>query len=146
MLIATRLSYAHPITSENLIESADIAVVAGETVALVGPNQRASIARALGCRADVLLLYEPTNNLDIEAMEALESTLRAFEGVVLFAAHDKRFVENIATEVIEFSYLATFFLTLTWSFSILTLSIRLPSVSVMVNLYPSPSTDSPAFG
>jgi pleuromutilin/lincosamide/streptogramin A transport system ATP-binding/permease protein len=46
---------------------------------------------------------EPSNFLDIDALEALESLLIDYEGTILFVSHDRRFIENIATKIIEIS-------------------------------------------
>jgi ABC-type multidrug transport system ATPase subunit len=49
----------------------------------------------------VLVLDEPTNHLDIESIGALVEGLRAYEGTVLFVSHDRWFVSQLATRVIE---------------------------------------------
>jgi ABC-type multidrug transport system ATPase subunit len=63
-------------------------------------------ARLLFCRLmveqpNVLILDEPTNHLDIEATEALSLALKQFEGTVLFVSHDRWFVSELATRVVE---------------------------------------------
>jgi ATPase subunit of ABC transporter with duplicated ATPase domains len=50
---------------------------------------------------NVLLLDEPTNHLDVEAIRALVSALRSYEGTLLFVSHDRWFVSQLATRVIE---------------------------------------------
>jgi ATP-binding cassette subfamily F protein uup len=50
---------------------------------------------------DVLLLDEPTNHLDVAAIEWLEQMLLSFSGSVLFVTHDRRFLDNVATRIIE---------------------------------------------
>lgn len=45
---------------------------------------------------NILLLDEPTNFLDIQALEALEQFITAYEGTVIFVTHDKNFIENVA--------------------------------------------------
>ncbi|MBN1606155.1 MAG: ABC-F family ATP-binding cassette domain-containing protein [Polyangiaceae bacterium] len=50
---------------------------------------------------NVLLLDEPTNHLDVEAIRALVSALRTYEGTLLFVSHDRWFVSQLATRVIE---------------------------------------------
>ena len=47
-----------------------------------------------------MLLDEPTNYLDIEALNALEELLLAFDGTVIFVSHDRSFVESIATKLL----------------------------------------------
>ncbi len=63
-------------------------------------------ARLIFCRMmvespNVLLLDEPTNHLDLEAIEALVGALMEFEGTLLFVSHDRWFVSQLATRVIE---------------------------------------------
>jgi ATP-binding cassette subfamily F protein 3 len=66
-----------------------------------GQLTRASLARALATGADVLLLDEPTNHLDIESLEWLEQTLTALDAAVVLVAHDRWFLEAVATAVLE---------------------------------------------
>ncbi|PAF90850.1 hypothetical protein APV35_14545 [Staphylococcus aureus] len=48
---------------------------------------------------NTLVLDEPTNFLDMEAIEAFESLLEEYEGSVIFVSHDRRFIEKIATRI-----------------------------------------------
>ena len=66
-----------------------------------GWRRRALLARALVCEPDILLLDEPTNHLDIAAIEWLEQTLLAYRGALLFVSHDRRFVDRLATRIVE---------------------------------------------
>jgi ATP-binding cassette, subfamily F, member 3 len=66
-----------------------------------GELTRASLARALATGADVLLLDEPTNHLDIESLEWLEQTLAGLDAAVVLVAHDRWFLEAVATAVLE---------------------------------------------
>lgn len=66
-----------------------------------GWQRRVSLARALVSEPDVLLLDEPTNHLDLEAIEWLESRVRAYPGCVLFITHDRAFVEALATRIVD---------------------------------------------
>jgi ATP-binding cassette subfamily F protein uup len=66
-----------------------------------GVRKRVALARALVREPDVLLLDEPTNHLDLAAIEWLEELLRDFPGAVLFITHDRRFLDNIATRIVE---------------------------------------------
>ena len=66
-----------------------------------GWRRRALLGRALVCEPDLLLLDEPTNHLDIEAIEWLEQFLLGFGGALLFVSHDRRFVNTLATRVID---------------------------------------------
>jgi ATPase subunit of ABC transporter with duplicated ATPase domains len=52
-------------------------------------------------RPNVLVLDEPTNHLDIEAIHALVAALRAYPGTVLFVSHDRWFVSELATRIVE---------------------------------------------
>ncbi|NDV12216.1 ATP-binding cassette domain-containing protein [Crenobacter caeni] len=66
-----------------------------------GWKKRVALARALAARPDVLLLDEPTNHLDVAAIEWLEGLLKAFPGAVLLITHDRRFLDNVATRIVE---------------------------------------------
>lgn len=50
---------------------------------------------------NTLILDEPTNFLDIEAVEALEALLQQYEGTILFTSHDRQFVQKIATRMLS---------------------------------------------
>lgn len=75
-----------------------------------GLKKRVALARALVVSPDVLLLDEPTNHLDFFSIEWLEGLLQNFSGSVLFVTHDRRFLNNIATRIIELDrgHLTTF--------------------------------------
>ncbi|WP_091580921.1 ribosomal protection-like ABC-F family protein [Alteribacillus bidgolensis] len=64
-----------------------------------GERVKAAFAALFVSNANVLILDEPTNYLDIEAIEALESLLNDYSGTVLFVSHDRRFLENTATRI-----------------------------------------------
>ncbi|KZE34968.1 ATP-binding cassette domain-containing protein [Crenobacter luteus] len=66
-----------------------------------GWKKRVALARALAAKPDILLLDEPTNHLDVAAIEWLESLLKAFAGSVLLITHDRRFLDNVATRIVE---------------------------------------------
>ncbi|HEY6556700.1 MAG TPA: ABC-F family ATP-binding cassette domain-containing protein [Polyangiaceae bacterium] len=72
----------------------------------VGALSGGEAARLIFCRIivekpNVLILDEPTNHLDLEAIGALISGLNAFEGTVIFVSHDRFFVSELATRVLE---------------------------------------------
>src|SRR5204863_3365655 len=66
-----------------------------------GWRRRVLLARALVSQPDLLLLDEPTNHLDIESMTWLESFLREYAGAVVFVTHDRVFLQNVATRIVE---------------------------------------------
>lgn len=66
-----------------------------------GLRKRVALARAQVLSPDVLLLDEPTNHLDFTSIEWLEEFLQNFSGSVLFITHDRRFLDHIATRIIE---------------------------------------------
>ena len=66
-----------------------------------GMQKRVALACGLVGAPDVLLLDEPTNHLDFTSILWLEGLLREFKGSVLFITHDRRFLDNVATRIIE---------------------------------------------
>ncbi len=66
-----------------------------------GTRKRVALGRALLGEPDLLLLDEPTNHLDFEAITWLEELLRAFNGAVVFVTHDRRFLDAVATRIVE---------------------------------------------
>jgi ATP-binding cassette subfamily F protein uup len=66
-----------------------------------GWRRRALLGRALVSEPELLLLDEPTNHLDIEAIEWLEEFLLGYAGALLFVSHDRRFVNSLATRVVD---------------------------------------------
>ena len=66
-----------------------------------GWRRRVLLGKALVSEPDLLLLDEPTNHLDIDAIRWLEEYLRGFAGALLFVTHDRAFLANLATRIVE---------------------------------------------
>jgi ATPase subunit of ABC transporter with duplicated ATPase domains len=69
-----------------------------------GFKLRVLLAQVLAGKPDVLLLDEPTNHLDILSIRWLEKFLQAFDGPVAVVSHDHRFLDNIATGILDVDY------------------------------------------
>ncbi|MCD6680349.1 MAG: ATP-binding cassette domain-containing protein [Burkholderiaceae bacterium] len=66
-----------------------------------GVRKRVALARALVVEPDLLLLDEPTNHLDIDSIAWLEELLAAWRGALVVVTHDRRFLDRVATRVVE---------------------------------------------
>ncbi len=66
-----------------------------------GQKRRVLLGRALVSEPDLLFLDEPTNHLDLDAIEWLEKFLRKWNGAIVFVSHDRVFVDNLATRIVE---------------------------------------------
>jgi len=67
-----------------------------------GERNRLLLARLFARPTNVLVLDEPTNDLDIDTLELLESLLQAYQGTLFLVSHDREFLENTVTQVIAF--------------------------------------------
>ncbi len=74
--------------------NAPVAILSG------GERNRLLLARLFAQPANVLVLDEPTNDLDIETLELLEQTLQEFAGTLLLVSHDRRFLDNVITQTL----------------------------------------------
>ena len=67
-----------------------------------GERNRLLLARLFSMPSNVLVLDEPTNDLDVETLELLEDRILAYSGTVLLVSHDRAFLNNVATSTIVF--------------------------------------------
>ena len=66
-----------------------------------GERGRVSLAKLMLSDANFLILDEPTNHLDIQGKEVLEEAIRNYEGTVLYVSHDRYFINQTATRIME---------------------------------------------
>ncbi|MCZ2136350.1 MAG: ATP-binding cassette domain-containing protein [Burkholderiales bacterium] len=83
------------VTALGLDPAARVATLSG------GVRKRVAIARALVARPELLLLDEPTNHLDLAGIAWLEDLLRGFKGSAVIISHDRAFLDNVVTRIIE---------------------------------------------
>src|SRR5712672_2158845 len=65
-----------------------------------GERNRLLLARLFAQPANLLVLDEPTNDLDVESLELLEASLQSFAGTLLLVSHDRTFVDNVVTQTL----------------------------------------------
>ena len=65
-----------------------------------GEKNRLLLARLFALPANLIVLDEPTNDLDIESLEMLEQTLAGYPGTIILVSHDRRFLDNVVTSVL----------------------------------------------
>jgi ATPase subunit of ABC transporter with duplicated ATPase domains len=68
-----------------------------------GEKNRLLFGKLMMSDINVLIMDEPTNHMDMEAIEALNNALKKFDGTLIFVSHDRQFVSSLATRVIEIS-------------------------------------------
>ncbi|KPF60247.1 ABC transporter ATP-binding protein [beta proteobacterium AAP51] len=73
-----------------------------------GERNRVLLARLFALPANVLVLDEPTNDLDIDTLELLEELLQSYAGTVFLVSHDRRFLDNVVTSTIAWEGDATY--------------------------------------
>ena len=67
-----------------------------------GERQRLLLARLFSQPANLLVLDEPTNDLDMETLDILEATLQRYTGTVFLVTHDRQFLDNVVTQMVVF--------------------------------------------
>ena len=65
-----------------------------------GERNRLLLARLFALPANLLVLDEPTNDLDIDSLDVLEQTLSSYPGTIILVSHDRRFLDNVVTRVL----------------------------------------------
>ncbi len=76
----------------------DAKALLNSTVPSPGEMRKLLIAQGLLKQPSLIILDEPTNHMDLESIELLESALQGYEGALLFITHDKTFLENLSTK------------------------------------------------
>jgi ATPase subunit of ABC transporter with duplicated ATPase domains len=66
-----------------------------------GERGRMLYGKLMLLRANVLMMDEPTNHMDMESIESLNLALELYKGTLIFVSHDRQFVSSLATQVIE---------------------------------------------
>ncbi len=86
---------------EHMLARLGLAAAAKVSSLSGGGVKRVALARALVAEPDLLLLDEPTNHLDLDGILWLEGLIREFRGAVVVITHDRVFLDNIATRIVE---------------------------------------------
>ena len=99
--LEARQAWSHEAQAERVIQRFSLDADARVATLSGGQKKRLALAQALALSPDVLLLDEPTNHLDIAAIEWLEEMLIGAGSAMLFVTHDRRFLDRVATRIIE---------------------------------------------
>ncbi|MDO6683046.1 ATP-binding cassette domain-containing protein [Oceanobacter sp. 5_MG-2023] len=86
---------------ESIIQRLDLPAERSFAELSGGWQRRVMLARALVTEPDLLILDEPTNHMDIATIQWLEEQLKQFSGTLVFISHDRAFVQNLATRIVE---------------------------------------------
>jgi ATP-binding cassette subfamily F protein 3 len=98
------------ITTQEILNLAGSLLFSGDdtkkTISVLsgGEKSRVALGRVLLQRAPCLVLDEPTNHLDFQTVEALASALKAYEGTVIVVSHDRGFIKEIGTKILEVAH------------------------------------------
>ena len=79
-----------------------------------GERVRLALCKMFYSRPNLLILDEPTNHMDMIGKEALENMLKNFEGTVILVSHDRYFINQIATNILEFDEVGTSFYSMNY--------------------------------
>ena len=66
-----------------------------------GERVKVALTKIFLSDVNMLVLDEPTNYLDLESLEALETLLKQYKGIIIFVSHDRKFIENVSTRIID---------------------------------------------